>query len=211
MTTPRLALLLALAAASCTGSEPQRVETVTEAVDATVDEIRVAVLEVGTQTNLEIARFALRGELSKQRTDTKATAVRDPRFYPSPAGFEWAAIEPGIEVVASTIVSGERLALVATGEDSALPLADFRILGEEGDDRGARALRFRPLERARARFAAMCRRAMNSQIVFLARGRILLAVDIRAPIAGDFWITDLPERGVSPFVDRLSRIAEVPR
>ena len=211
MTTPRWALLLALAVASCTSSEPQRVETVTEAVDATVDEIRVAVLEVGTQTNLEIARFTLRGELSKQRTDTKSSAVRDPQFYPSPAGFAWAAIEPGIEVVASTIVSGERLALVATDEESSLPLADFRILGEEGDDQGARALRFRPLERARTRFAAMCRQAMNSQIVFVARGRVLLAVDVRAPVAGDFWITDLPERGVSPFVDRLSRIAEVPR
>jgi len=207
----RMALLLGLAAVACTGSEPQRVETVTEAVDATVDEIRVAVLEVGSKTNLEIARYTLRGELSKQRTDTKAAAVRDPQFYPAPAGFVWVTIEPAVEVVASTLVSGERLALVATGADSSLPLADFRILGEEGDEQGARALRLRPLERSRARFAAMCRDAMNSQIVFVARGRVLLAVDVRAPVAGDFWITDLPERGVSPFVDRLSRIAEVPR
>lgn len=177
--------------------------------------MRLVVLETGENTSLDGAAFELRRHLQRatstaSQADAARSAMRDPAFYPAPAGYSWFEIDDAAHVNVTRFVSAEPLALARVDDGLSLALRDFRILGEEEAD-GARAMRLRPREARSGDFRRLLERARGSQVLFTAGHRVLLAVNVQAAVAGDFWLLDLPRRGESSFVDRLSRAAETPR
>lgn len=203
-------ILVAFGSASGCGSEATRdVEFAVPADEFAISEVRLIALETGKDVSLEEARFDLRNFLSKTRRDAPdaARAHASPAFFPAPQGCAWFAIDPAARVAVTQFVSAEPLALGRVDDGLGLALRDFTILGEEQDDDGRRAIRMVVAHRREREFHALLERARNGQLLFVIPGRVLLAVEVMAPVDGEFWLHDLPPRGESSFVDRLARAA----
>lgn len=209
----RASLCCALLFSSC-DAEPRRdIELAVPIEDYPLGQVRVVALETGVDTSLDEASFRLRSHLRSNQVEPGAPirAVTGAAFYPAPAGYAWFSIDPVATVKVTRRISSESLALARVDDGLDLSLSDFVIHGEEEDGDGRRALRLEVAPLRAGAFRTLLERAMRGQILFVVPGRVLLAVDVSAPITGEFWLLDLPERGESSFVDRMARAAKQPR
>lgn len=209
----RVGLCCALLFSGC-DAEPRRdIELAVPVEEYPLGQVRVVALETGVDVSLEEASFDLRSHLRKDRVEPGAPirAVSGAAFYPAPAGYAWFSIDPVARVKVTRRISSEPLALARVDDGLDLSLSDFVIHGEEEDGDGRRAIRLEVAPGRAGAFRTLLERAMRDQILFVVPGRVLLAVDIAAPISGEFWLLDLPDRGVSTFVDRMARAAKQPR
>jgi hypothetical protein len=212
-------VLLAVLATACADSHSTVVSFPVPATAYALDDVRLVLLEHGDETSLDSARFELRGFLQRtrraadespdQRPAATGRADAGPAFYPAPAGYQWFAIDPAARIAVRSLISAQELALARIDDGVGLTLRDFVIHGEE-DAAGQRAMRLEVIHTRAAAFNSLLERARGGQLLFVVPGRVLLAVDITAPVKGEFWLLGLPVRGESEFVDRLARVAVTP-
>lgn len=200
--------VLAALSFGCGGEPARDVEFALPSDEYAIADVRVIALETGKNLSLEEARFDLRSFLSRSRRDAPevSRALSSPAFFPAPRGYAWFAIDRAARVAVAPLVSAERLALGRIDDGLELSLRDFAIHGEE-DANGERAIRLSVVHGRADEFRTLLERAGSGQILFVVPGRVLLAVDVAAPVDGEFWLLDLPPRGESAFVDRLARSA----
>lgn len=201
-----LCFVVALALPSCFDGPPLIVNPVDDQI--VPGAVRLRAVEQGQGVDFAKERAAL-----DRAFESKALGRETPRLVdlPAPEGCAWMPAAAAARVYSSVETPVGPLALVRVRDDSEFGLGDFQVLGEE-EFEGGRALRLRVRDARRGAFDALVAAAARGQLVFVADGRALLALNVWDPLEdAELLLTDLPEPGAIAWFDAWIRGATLAR